>query len=108
MWGMVSLLVLRSMVLRVEASCGGQPLASTGGDSIPDFGGHYGRKAAGAPISWRFGALIGLIMWTAYLLVLVAQALLEPQSDDGLVLCVRNGPSLAAYQMDGEDAARQS
>ncbi len=34
-----------------------------------------GRKPAGAPISWRFGGLIGLIMWTAYLLVLVALSL---------------------------------
>lgn len=35
---------LRSMVLRVEASCDGEPLQAIGGDAVPDFGGWLDRR----------------------------------------------------------------
>lgn len=37
---------MRSLVLSVEAQCGGEPLIATGGDAIPDFGGHLARREA--------------------------------------------------------------
>ncbi len=36
------------------------------------FGGHSAPPAASPPLSWRQAAVVGLFMWTAYLLVLVA------------------------------------
>ena len=50
---------LRSMVLLVEASCSGTPLAAVGGDAVPDFGGHFDRKVTGDDWSDWPGAKVG-------------------------------------------------
>lgn len=43
---------LRSMVLTVEASCGGEALVAVGGDAVPDFGGWLDRKEGGDWTTW--------------------------------------------------------
>ncbi|MFZ5475289.1 MAG: hypothetical protein ACOZNI_00825 [Myxococcota bacterium] len=50
---------MRSLVLRVEATCDGTPLAATGGDAIPDFGGWLDRKDGGEDWSTWPGAEVG-------------------------------------------------
>jgi hypothetical protein len=53
---------LRSLILRVEARCGETPLAATGGDVVPDFGGAWDSKAAGEDwTSWP-GATPGQVL----------------------------------------------
>ena len=50
---------LRSMVLLVEATCGGVSLPAVGGDAVPDFGGALDRKDSGADWSMWPGAAVG-------------------------------------------------
>lgn len=38
---------MRQLILRVQARCGDEPLAPTGGHVIPDFGGSYASRARG-------------------------------------------------------------
>ena len=48
---------MRSMVLQIEASCGNTRLPATGGDAVPDFGGHRARQTAGGDwTSWPTAA----------------------------------------------------
>lgn len=50
---------MRAILLRVEATCDGAPLAATGGDAIPDFGGWLDRKEAGEDWTRWAGAEVG-------------------------------------------------
>jgi hypothetical protein len=50
---------LRSMLLFVEATCDGEPLAAIGGAAVPDFGGWLDRKVAGEDWSIWPGAAKG-------------------------------------------------
>lgn len=53
---------LRSLILRVEAWCGTDPLPATGGAAIPDFGGWLDRKEAGEDWELWPGAQVGDII----------------------------------------------
>ena len=53
---------LRSILLTVEASCGGEALVPTGGDVVPDFGGALDAKAAGEDWAIWAGAAEGEIV----------------------------------------------
>ena len=53
---------LRSMVLRVDATCEGAAIPPTGGDAIPDFGGYLARKEKGEDWTTWPGAEIGQIL----------------------------------------------
>ena len=44
---------MRSVLVLVRATCEGEPIAATGGDAVPDFGGYLDRKQAGTDwTSW--------------------------------------------------------
>lgn len=53
---------MRSMVLLVEATCAGEPLAPTGGDAVPDVGGWLDRKEAGEDWTTWPGAEAGDVL----------------------------------------------
>ena len=50
---------LRSLILRVEASCDGEPLEAVGGDAVPGFGGWLDRRGAEEGWSRWPGAEVG-------------------------------------------------
>lgn len=53
---------LRNLLVLVEASCDGQPLAPTGGDVVPAYGGWLDRKAAGDDVASWPGAEVGDVL----------------------------------------------
>lgn len=53
---------LRSLILRVEARCGGEPVPAIGGDAIPDFGGALATKGAGEDWQRWPGARVGQVV----------------------------------------------
>ncbi len=53
---------MRSMILVVEARCDGEPLAPSGGDVVPDFGGALDQKAAGEDWTRWPGAQVGQLL----------------------------------------------
>ena len=53
---------MRSLVVVVEARCGETPLAATGGDVVPSFGGFVARKEAGEDWASWSGAQVGQVV----------------------------------------------
>jgi hypothetical protein len=53
---------MRSMLLLVEATCDGEPLAQTGGDVVPDYGGAHAVRAAGEDWTVWPGAVPGQVI----------------------------------------------
>ncbi len=53
---------MRSMALTVQAFCGDEPQAATGGDVVPAFGGYLARQAVGADWSVWPGAEAGQVV----------------------------------------------
>ncbi|MEE9385155.1 MAG: hypothetical protein V3V08_17255 [Nannocystaceae bacterium] len=53
---------LRSVVLHVSASCGGEALAVAGGDVVPDFGGSLDKREAGEDWAVWLGARQGDVL----------------------------------------------
>jgi hypothetical protein len=53
---------MRSVLLLVEATCGGAPLAASGGDAVPDFGGYLAKKKVGESWTTWSGAQVGHVV----------------------------------------------
>ena len=53
---------MRSLVMRLEATCDGQPLAAVGGHVVPDFGGAYAQKENGQDWTLWPGAEVGQVI----------------------------------------------
>lgn len=53
---------MRSLVLQVGARCGDEPLEPTGGDAIPDLGGHLARREATEDWTTWPGAEVGQLV----------------------------------------------